>query len=43
MPQLPSSHMISFRQPKSYNPFKKQRTEVEDDDEEEFFRVPDLG
>ncbi|KAG6395508.1 hypothetical protein SASPL_146153 [Salvia splendens] len=42
VPQLPSSHMISFRQPKSYNPFKKQMTEV-DDDEEEFFRVPDLG
>ncbi|KAL1535329.1 B-box zinc finger protein 24-like [Salvia divinorum] len=45
VPQLPSSqqsNMISFRQPKSYNPNKKPRIEV-DDEEEEFFRVPDLG
>ncbi|XP_042013765.1 B-box zinc finger protein 24-like [Salvia splendens] len=45
VPQLPTSQpssMISFRQPKSYSPYKKPRIEVLDDDEE-FFTVPDLG
>ncbi|KAI3470140.1 hypothetical protein Pfo_026803 [Paulownia fortunei] len=46
VPQLPLSqpnNMASYRPPKFYTAHKKPRIEIPDDDEEEYFTVPDLG
>ncbi|KAL8479555.1 hypothetical protein ACS0TY_026453 [Phlomoides rotata] len=46
VPQLPvpqANNSIYYRSPKLYTPNKKPRIAMPDDDEEEFFTVPDLG
>ncbi|KAK6146310.1 hypothetical protein DH2020_020179 [Rehmannia glutinosa] len=46
VPQLPLSqpgNMNSYRPPKFYTAHKKPRIEIRDEDDEEFFTVPDLG
>ncbi|XVE84506.1 hypothetical protein DITRI_Ditri17bG0019100 [Diplodiscus trichospermus] len=46
VPQLPlpqSSNFNSYRPTKHSMPFKKPRIEILDDDDDEFFTVPDLG
>ncbi|KAL6582113.1 hypothetical protein OROMI_006127 [Orobanche minor] len=46
VPQLPLSqhhNMNAYRAPKFYTAYKKHRIESRDEDDEEFFTVPDLG
>lgn len=47
VPQLPvvsqSNNAFSYRVSKYYTPHKKPRIEIPEDDDEEFFKVPDLG
>ena len=47
VPQLPvthtSSNVASYRTSRSYMSHKKPRIEVLDDDDDEYFTVPDLG
>lgn len=46
VPQLPvpqANNSIYYRSPKLYTPNKKPRIAMPDDDEEEYFTVPDLG
>ncbi|CAA3023340.1 B-box zinc finger protein 24-like [Olea europaea var. sylvestris] len=46
VPQLPvsqPSHGTSYKQAKFYMPYKKPRLEIPEDDDNEFFTVPDLG
>ncbi|KAL0349334.1 UNVERIFIED_CONTAM: hypothetical protein Sangu_1161200 [Sesamum angustifolium] len=43
LPVSPPSNTTSYRPPKFYTAHKKPRIEVPDDDDEEYFTVPDLG
>ncbi|KAL0387966.1 UNVERIFIED_CONTAM: B-box zinc finger protein 24 [Sesamum radiatum] len=43
LPVSPPSNTTSYRPPKFYTAHKKPRIEVSDDDDEEYFTVPDLG
>ncbi|KAL0456253.1 UNVERIFIED_CONTAM: B-box zinc finger protein 24 [Sesamum latifolium] len=43
LPVSPPSNMASYRPAKFYTAHKKPRIEVPDDDDEEYFTVPDLG